>query len=523
MIHKLLRYYFTLKELKFIQIRYQVWYRLKNKFFPTQYPDGIKAPKYQKIQLCSFPEQYVHYLGNNQFQFLNLDQKFKSKIDWNYSDYGKLWAYHLNYFDFLHQPEMDWETGKQLIDDFNELPHSRSEGLDPYPISLRTINWIKFLAVEDKYPIDVVNSIYAQYQVLTKKIEYHLLGNHLLENGFSLLFGAVFFQDKNLIKLARKILLAELEEQILEDGAHFELSPMYHLIILQRALDGYNLLRNNEHNLQDVEQKLKSVIQKMVNWLHTLMFGNGDIPMFNDSVSGQALSPTIIMEYAKQQGFTPSKISLSDSGYRKLESDNFELIADVGNIAPTYQPGHAHADALSYVMYYQGKPMIVDCGISTYEKNNQRRIERSTAFHNTVVIRDTNQSDIWGGFRVGKRAKTTINIDAENKILASNDGYARFGVIHKRSWETTNNTIKICDSIGKNKTGISYIHFHPDTTISIKGTEIVLNDIVKILLEGKNIKLNMEDYQFCEGFNLRTTSKKVCINFEDDLTCEFYE
>ena len=63
-------------------------------------------------------------------------------------------------------------------------------------------------------------------------IEYHILGNHLLENGFSLFFGAYYFQDEKFYVKAKKILTDELDEQILEDGAHFELSSMYHQIML---------------------------------------------------------------------------------------------------------------------------------------------------------------------------------------------------------------------------------------------------------------------------------------------------
>ena len=170
--------------------------------------------------------------------------------------YGKLWVYHLNYFDFLNQDQLDLNTGKALIENYLKVLDTRSEGMEPYPTSIRTINWIKFMAVQNEYPINIVDSLYAQYIVLSKKLEYHIMANHLLENGFSLLFGAVFFKDRKLEQLVREVLKVELDEQILNDGGHFELSPMYHVILLQRALDGYNLLVNNSHNLQDIQIQL---------------------------------------------------------------------------------------------------------------------------------------------------------------------------------------------------------------------------------------------------------------------------
>ena len=30
----------------------------------------------------------------------------------------------------------------------------------------------------------------------------------------------------------------------------------------------------------------------------------------------------------------------------KLETNNYELFIDVGNVGPDYQPGHAHSDTL---------------------------------------------------------------------------------------------------------------------------------------------------------------------------------
>ena len=80
---------------------------------------------------------------------------------------------------------------------------------------------------------------------MLNNLEYHLLGNHLLENGFSLLFGAYYFQDETIYKIAKKIVVSELEVQILADGSHFELSPMYHQILFHRVLDCIQLIKLN--------------------------------------------------------------------------------------------------------------------------------------------------------------------------------------------------------------------------------------------------------------------------------------
>ena len=521
MLKQLSRYYHTLKHLKPIQIRYQLWYRLRAKLFPVQYPNVEKTISFQTIKLKPLPHQFTHYLGNQTFQFLNREKTFNEEINWNYLGHGKLWVYHLNYFDYLHQQKVDWETGKYLIEHFLKDIKNRIEGLEPYPISLRTINWIKFLALNNQYPNNIVDAIYAQYLVLTQKLEYHLLGNHLLENGFSLLFGAVFFQDEKLIRLARKILQSELNEQILDDGAHFELSPMYHVILLQRALDGYNVLKNNHHELQDVQEQLEGCIKKMVSWLTTIMFRNGDVPMVNDSAYGQALETQTVLDYAKQLGFTLEKSTLSDSGYRKLESGDFELLADVGEVGPSYQPGHAHSDTLSFVLYYKGKPIIVDRGISTYEKNKTRLEERSTVSHNTVVVEGLEQTDVWGGFRVGRRAQPSIIEDSKHLLKASHNGFETNQIFHSRTWSIDNQSIEIEDHInGNEELSFAYFHLHPQVMIEqIEDGIYLLNDLTLIFNHYQTIRA--ENYMFSTGFNKYKNATKLIVSFSGILNTIF--
>ena len=399
---KLIRYYYTLRHLKPIQIRYQIYYRLRKKW-RTHY----KIKYHLSSQKDGYPLNFTQWIDktisfqNNTFTFLNQTKTFSnSGINWNEKQYGLLWAYNLNYMDYLLQHGLKKKEGIKLIKDFiNNLP-SNGTGLDAYPISLRGINWIKFLSKNRIKDQETNHSLYAQYKILADNIEYHLLGNHLLENGFSLLFGAFYFKDFNLYKKAKQILENELVEQILEDGGHFELSPMYHRIILDRLLDSINLLQNNERfeNQEQLLTLFHEKARKMLGWLWYMTFQNGDTPHFNDSANGIAPSASKLFEYAIHLNIKhkSSNIKLSDSGYRRYTGNNYECIVDAGPVGSDYIPGHAHADMLSFVLYVDGEPLIIDPGISTYEKNDQRQLERSTVFHNTVVIDEKNQSDVWG-------------------------------------------------------------------------------------------------------------------------------
>jgi len=238
MLNQISRYYHTLKYLKWIQIKYQLRYRLMPSlpFFSSQTLDKNLTVN-PLAQIDDSIMANTTWLGEDTFRFLNISHAFKKGIDWNYDKNGKLWTYNLTYFEFLSQPNISKYEGLGLIHDFIAKEKSIKDGMESFPISLRMIFWIKFL-LKNKIQDDYINaSMYRQFQKLSAKPEYHLLGNHLLENGFSLFFGGVYFDNKKLQKQGEQIITEQLQEQILEDGAHFELSPMYHQIILYRVLD----------------------------------------------------------------------------------------------------------------------------------------------------------------------------------------------------------------------------------------------------------------------------------------------
>ena len=179
----------TVKYLKFEQIAYRVLYALRNKFINKEYFYEIKE-SVEPLKWSSTIEKHSSYSGNFEFRFLNITHKFEDKIDWNYDAFGKLWTYNLNYFDFLNQSFIKASEAVMLMKDYVERTEELKDGLEPYPVSLRCINWIKYLSKENIRDEVLDKSLYNQYLRLLDNLEYHLLGNHLLENGLSLLFGA---------------------------------------------------------------------------------------------------------------------------------------------------------------------------------------------------------------------------------------------------------------------------------------------------------------------------------------------
>ncbi|WP_441000667.1 heparinase II/III domain-containing protein [Fodinibius sp. SL11] len=542
MLKKLGLYYRTIKHLKPIQIRYRHWYIFRDKFrnltghtYPLSIPkkgNNLELEQGIQLQISSFKPPKV-------FTFLNQSYSFEGAIGWNFSKYGKLWAYNLNYFDYLHQPNITKEEGLELVRRFLEQVDNNREGLEPYPISLRGINWIKFLSKYNIKDKQIDASLYAQYQMLLDNLEYHLLGNHLLENGCSLLFGAYYFQDKELYNKAEQILVDHLQEQVLEDGGHFERSTMYHCILLERLMDCYNLVVSNDwRDDTGLGKKLKNKIELMLGWLEQMTvdrrqetedseesFVNGplssvkELPLLNDGAKGIGPSPEELFEYANRLEITAKPVELSESGYRKFKTENFELICDVGEIGPDYQPGHAHSDTFSFALYMDGKPVIIDPGISTYKDNDRRQLERSTAFHNTVQFEDKEQSEVWSAFRVGRRARVDVKAEDNRELVAVHDGYRPWKITHERKWLVKEDYIYIEDRlIGiEDATGKFYIHFHP----SLLGEVSVADSCVKvgvINIEFESAdKIKKYSYDCPNGYNQYIMAPKIEVQFVSEL------
>lgn len=498
----------TVKFLKPIQIGYRLYYFSRSRWRKLQksrYPSAlVSQPAILKLQpsLASYPS----YSGQT-FTFLNIFHIFDGVINWNYPVHGKLWTYNLTYFDFLQQKGVRKEEGLIVIHDFINQITKIKDGLEPFPISLRGINWIKFLTYHNIKEQAIDDNLYAQYAILLDNLEYHLLGNHLLENAFSLLFGAYYFQDDPLYNKAKAILMTELAEQILNDGAHFELSPMYHQIMLFRVLDCINLAQCNLWKQDGLLLFLVGKAEKMLGWLEAISYCDGAIPHFNDSTDGIAPTTQQLIEYASNLKLSSKSSTLSACGYRKIVKADYECVVDIGQIGPSYIPGHAHADTFNFELRIAGLPFIVDTGLSTYEIGKIRDFERGTAAHNTIVVSGQNSSDVWGGFRVAERADIVALEESSERIKVTHNGYKKFGIAHTRTFEFYNHKILISDELSKDVEAKAYLHFHP--TVS--------EETIKkhILLEAGEFKI--KTYEYAEGFNKYASAKYLEIDFQRNL------
>ncbi len=525
MLGRLLAVFNTVKHLQLVQVRYQLWYRFKTRFIRLG-----NYTKYAQHTLHAVPSiNYTtlipakgRYLGSHSFSFLNLTHHFAENIDWNFSAYGKLWNYNLQYFDFLHDSVINNSEKASLIESFAADLINGIVKPEPYPVSLRVVNWILFYT-NTGYRSDLFEkALKLQIDYLQNNLEFHIKANHLLENYVTLVFSAMALQDEDLAKKAWNGLQQQVNEQVLPDGGHYECSPMYHLILTGKLILIAGTVDKAHWYFFDTAF-IKNKISDMLGWFNSFSFSDDSWAYFNDATGGIAPLAKDVRSAAAEAGIVANVKELKESGYRKMLNNKYELIIDAGDIIPSYQPGHAHSDMLSFCLQHDNQPIVVDTGISTYQSNAERARERGTSAHNTVTVNAKNQSQIWGGFRVGKRAKMTIHVDSAGFLKASHNGYQEeFGIIHSRTFTAEKNGIDIRDEVIGNKTNLpvtACFHFDWHSRIEINETSatVIVNDTVHLNFTG-HLQIMKQTYQQATAFNETRESTCVKVNFDSLLT-----
>ena len=481
MLYRLLRLIHTVKYLKFKQLIFRLLYKFKKvKLSPLNSVPNRNMWRWEGDHCI---EQSLY--ENATAKFLSLSGDITEKSIWNDSRKSKLWLYNLHYFDDLVAVNSLERSSfhKMLMNRWiDENPPCAGIGWEPYTLSLRLVNWIKWWSqqrlVDDKYLLSMAQ----QADALSQQLEYHLLGNHLFANAKALIFCGAFLQYEKtndyLVKGLR-ILDQELPEQFLVDGGHFELSPMYHNIMLWDLLDLIHLsFLTQLECLKQREKQWREIAKRALQWMMSLCHPDGDIAFFNDSALSIAAKPHQLLEYANNLGIdstfdqSASLTVQKESGYSCIRKGDYFLLVDHAYVGPSYLPGHAHADTLSFELSIDKERVFVNSGTSLYGVSNERLRQRKTESHNTVVVDGKDSSEVWSGFRVARRAEPTINHYSENsatvELSISHDGYKRLKSVisHQRSLVCDEKTVLIEDQLlGASVSADAHFHLHPQVRI----------------------------------------------------------
>lgn len=404
--------------------------------------------------------------GPNAFRFLGVEREIVTAADWNHRGWPKLWLYNAHYFDDLVADEAtERATWHQeiLARWIAENPPSLGNGWEPYPTSLRVVNWLKWLCSGQTPPPGMLDSLAIQVRWLRQRLEHHLLGNHLWANAKALVFAGCLFEGDEAdawLRDGMHLLRRELREQILADGGHFERSAMYHALFLEDLLDLAQLGQRCPERIAVADRGAwHAAATRMLRWLRVMTHPDGGIAFFNDAALDVAPTLASLEGYAStiavRWDASPLGVieRLDASGFMRLQMGEAVLIADVGDVGPSYLPGHAHAGTLSFELAIGGERLLVNSGISTYALGALRAWQRGTAAHNTVVVDGQDSSETWASFRVARRARVLAVTCESNatgvRLQATHDGYRRLAgkVVHARVWQLTAHGLSIEDRL----------------------------------------------------------------------------
>ncbi|MEE9293751.1 MAG: alginate lyase family protein [Phycisphaerae bacterium] len=116
------------------------------------------------------------------------------------------------------------------------------------------------------------------------------------------------------------------------------------------------------------------------------------------------------------------------------------VVFDCGPLGFESIAAHGHADALSFTLRVGGADVLVDPGTYDYfTYNGARDYFRSTRAHNTIMIDETDQSEMLGPFLWGRQAQARCLAwepsETGGTVSGEHDGYTRLKepVVHRRT------------------------------------------------------------------------------------------
>ncbi|MBD5830618.1 alginate lyase family protein [Janibacter melonis] len=393
--------------------------------------------------------------------------------DWTAPGASRLWRFHLNYWDWAHET-LTHAGGAGLLEElvtgwWGRTRYGQGDEWEPYVVSLRLWS-LCGLWNRDFSPVGhatIISAVSTQQHYLSRRLEWDVRGNHLIKNLKALCGAAAFLGERDRFSDEIDRAHNEISRQVLRDGGHEERSPSYHAQVLLDVIDLRDLARAmGETAAADSFSELAAA---MTAWLCSMSPGDV-LPAVNDGFPPSHEVLDLLLPGDRPPA--PTVTVLGHSGYARVKTGEWEHLLDVGPIGPPHNPGHGHADSLSFLSWYSGVPVLVDTGTSTYDAGTQRAYERSTRAHNTVEVGSRDSSEVWKSFRVGRRATASLDsLDVMGDrvtVSASHDGYQ---VSHQvsvcRTWDLGPEGLQITDrlqgrDVDDKTTVLTHLHLHPD-------------------------------------------------------------
>ena len=229
-----------------------------------------------------------------------------------------------------------------------------------------------------------------------------------------------------------KLLERACAQQILADGGHISRNPAIQAQVLRHLVDTRSALLAAQ---REVPAFLMAAIDRAAPFLRMLRHNDGGLALFNGANEGPGWLIDMLLAQADSRGRPLT--SAPHSGFERIVANRTIVLVDTG--APTRGPmdANAHASTLAAEISIGRDRIIVNCGARPGAREPWTQVQRSTAAHSTMIVDDTNSTEILTSGKAGRRpGNVVIDRNDENGsvwLSASHDGYGPlFGVTHQR-------------------------------------------------------------------------------------------
>jgi hypothetical protein len=516
----------TVAHLKPSQVSNRVWRRFRP--VPRDWPEAAGYRLVARGAVPAAPGASTRVQGDT-FKFLGQRHRLETADRWSPSALPRLWAYQLHYFRWLGEAPV--ERGLEFLRDWvSAQTPGASPGWEPFPLSIRIREWLEWLLAHPDVPADnrrqLVASLAHQTRALEIQLEYHLAGNHLLENAITLCWAGLTLEGPSSARWLRAgldLLEAELAVQVLDDGTHDERSPMYQGLLAEALL---RLARVAGAVVRPEAERVCHLADRagaqMGVSLQELIHPDGEIALLNDSALGEGPAVDRLMSLAPSGATGPGPDGpwdLPAAGYAGYRAPGHYLVFDAGPIGPDHQPGHGHADTLSFELSHRRQRLVTDTGVHTYEPGPVRTWDRGTAAHNTLQFDGRDQSELWASFRCGRRARV-IGRRVEKReggvlLLGEYRGPGRGlrSVRHRRAMMARPSGIEVSDQAQApgDHEGLLRLHLAPGVAVQARqgGWEIRRDGVAVARLSGVGFEWRETRSPYNPSFGVE--QERVCL------------
>ena len=459
----------------------------------------------------SYPENNIKI--NNKFYKLYKENKFRNELD-EYCFYSL--PFLRDKIKDLNKKASKTAVIKKIIETTKDI----SLANDPWPSSKRLINLVTCLVENQIYDNEIISFISHEVKRISKGLEYDLDGNHLLTNFCAIVYSLSYLADKKNCNKYLSLLLHELQEQILPDGSHYELSPIYHSALIIEIGNLYLILKENKEISEINVTSLKSFLDRLIFSYKNLCFESGKPVNFNDSNDESNLCRKQLEEFVKINNLKEDTDNLKQkisNNFIFERRSNYELCIKSSAISSDYIPGHSKSDLASFELAVKGFRIIRNIGTSTYHDLERRDFERSSKASNTIAYNGKSSTEVWDKFRVARRPSEVTweeNSSKNNKEYEIDYNFLGSKQIqHKRKFVCFENKILIEDFIisEEERKLESFLHVEGDVNILDNKTVILSNrnlerDVKVVVNEGK---FNIKNSSMAIGFDKLIPSKTI--------------